>query len=205
MSSSNRHATRLIVLGAVHQFQPVHGYFLRRELLTWHVDEWANLQAGSIYNALRTLKKDGYLREGGTETEGNRPERTTYMITEEGEVEFLRLLRHTVWNVEPFDTTSAMLLISFMYALSREEVISALEHRIQEIDARVTSNGYHIEDVRHSKTTPSYVREIFELSTARLSGEKQWTQTLCERVRDGHYSFSGETHDGPKRRRSANR
>ena len=39
--------TRLVVLGAVHQFQPVHGYFLRRELLTWRVDEWANIQKRS--------------------------------------------------------------------------------------------------------------------------------------------------------------
>ena len=45
--------TRLVVLGAVRQFEPVHGYFLRRELMTWHVDEWANIQPGSIYNALK--------------------------------------------------------------------------------------------------------------------------------------------------------
>ncbi len=77
--------TRLVVLGAVKQFQPVHGYFLRRELMTWHVDEWAHIQPGSIYNALRALEVDGYIAESGTEAEGKRPARTTYRITPAGE------------------------------------------------------------------------------------------------------------------------
>lgn len=184
--------TRLVVLGAVHQFQPVHGYFLRRELLTWHVDEWANIQPGSIYNALRSLEKDGYIEETGTAAEGNRPERTTYRMTQSGEVEFLRLLRRALWNVETFDIKPVMALTSFMYALSRDEVVEALEHRVKEIDAKLASNNYNIEDVRRSPTTPAYVREIFELSSGRLRGEQQWAQQLRERLLAGDYIFAGE-------------
>ncbi len=179
--------------GAVHQFQPVHGYFLRRELLTWHVDEWANIQPGSIYNALRSLKKDGYVEETGTESEGNRPERTTYSITPEGEVEFLRLLRGALWTVGTFDIGPVMALTSFMYALSREEVLAALDHRVREIDAKIASNQYSIEDVHRSTSTPAYVREIFELSISRLRGEQQWVRGLSERMRAGEYTFAGET------------
>ncbi|WP_246078142.1 PadR family transcriptional regulator [Rhodoglobus vestalii] len=73
--------TRLVSLGAVHRFQPVDGYFLRRELMTWHIDEWANIQPGSVYSALRSLKSGGFLAENGTETADNRPERTTYRMT----------------------------------------------------------------------------------------------------------------------------
>lgn len=32
-------------------FQPVHGYDVRRELVAWHAEEWANVAPGSIYNA----------------------------------------------------------------------------------------------------------------------------------------------------------
>ncbi|WP_167140487.1 PadR family transcriptional regulator [Diaminobutyricimonas sp. TR449] len=184
--------TRLVVLGAVHQFQPVHGYFLRRELLTWHVDEWANIQPGSIYNALRSLEKDGYIEEASTEAEGKRPERTTYRMTQAGEVEFLRLLRRALWNVETFDIKPVMALTSFMYRLRREEVLEALEHRVKEIDAKLASNNYNIEDVRRSPTTPAYVREIFELSSGRLRGEQQWAQQLHDRLLDGDYVFAGE-------------
>ena len=34
-------ATRLLVLGVVRIFQPVHGYFVRRELLSWRAESWA--------------------------------------------------------------------------------------------------------------------------------------------------------------------
>ncbi|QEE62127.1 PadR family transcriptional regulator [Salinibacterium sp. dk2585] len=184
--------TRLVILGAVRQFQPVHGYFLRRELLSWHVDEWANIQPGSIYNALRSLEKDGYVQEDGTTSEGRRPERTTYRVTPEGETEFLRMLRHALWNVETFDVKPAMALTSFMYALRRQEVMEALEHRIKEIDARISSNNYNVEDVRNSPSTPAYVREIFELSSARLRSEQTWSRDLLGRLQDGEYTFAGE-------------
>ncbi|QAV70563.1 PadR family transcriptional regulator [Salinibacterium sp. UTAS2018] len=191
--------TRLVVLGAVNQFQPVHGYFLRRELMTWHIDEWANIQPGSIYNALRSLKNDGYLAENGTESAGNRPERTTYSVTEAGEVELLRMLRDTLWTVEVFDTKPVMVLTSFMYALQREEVLAGLEHRVTEIDARIASNTYHIGDVAASASTPAYVREIFELATARLRGEQQWARDVIGRIRAGDYVFAGENGDRPAR------
>ncbi len=184
--------TRLVVLGAVKQFQPVHGYFLRRELMTWHIDEWARIQPGSIYNALRALAVDGYIAESGTESEGRRPARTTYRITPAGEVELQRMLRDNLWNVAPFDTESIMTVASFMFVLSRQEVIAGLEHRLHKSDAIIASNGFHVQDTLRSETTPKYVREIFDLSTARLTAEKEWALTLLQRLRAGEYRFSGE-------------
>lgn len=190
--------TRLVVLGAVRQFQPVHGYFLRRELMTWHVDEWANIQPGSIYNALKSLKQDGYIEEGGTEAAGNRPERTVYKMTALGDVELMRLLRQALWVVEPFDTKPVMALTSFMFLLSRAEIIAALKFRIAEIDAKVASNGFDIEDVARSSTTPAYVREIFELSSLRLGAEQQWARDIYERICAGQYVFAGEEVSTPR-------
>ena len=55
--------TRLLVLGGVRIFEPAHGYLVRRELLSWQVEEWAHVKPGSIYNALRTMTRDGLLLE----------------------------------------------------------------------------------------------------------------------------------------------
>lgn len=184
--------TRLVVLGAVRQFEPVHGYFLRRELMTWHVDEWANIQPGSIYNALKSLKQDGYIQENGTEAAGKRPERTIYQTTPLGVVELMRLLRQTLWTVETFDTKPVMALTSFMFLLSRAEVVAALKVRIAEIDAKVASNGFDIGDVARSTTTPAYVREIFELSSLRLRAEQEWARGLYDRILAGAYTFADE-------------
>jgi DNA-binding PadR family transcriptional regulator len=188
--------TRLVVLGAVRQFEPVHGYFLRRELMTWHVDEWANIQPGSIYNALKSLKQDGYIQENGTEAAGKRPERTIYQTTPNGVVELMRLLRQTLWTVETFDTKPVMALTSFMFLLSRAEVVAALKVRIAEIDAKVASNGFDIGDVAKSTTTPAYVREIFELSSLRLRAEQEWARGLYDRILGGAYVFADEVAAG---------
>ena len=48
-------ATRLLVLGAIRTMQPVHGYRIRRELLSWCIEETTNVKPGSIYGAIRTL------------------------------------------------------------------------------------------------------------------------------------------------------
>jgi len=184
--------TRLIVLGAVYQFQPVHGYFLRRELSTWHVDEWANTRPGSIYNALKSLSRDEYITASDPETQGNYPARTKYSISSIGKVELLRMLRSTLWSDEAFDTKAVMALTSFMFVLSRPEVITGLEHRISKIDAIVTANDFHIEDTLRSDTTPKYVQELFKLSTSRLRAEQQWAQQLLQLLQRGEYQFADE-------------
>jgi len=48
-------ATRMLLLGAVAMFEPVNGYQIRRELVSWQVDRWAHGKPGSIYNGLGTL------------------------------------------------------------------------------------------------------------------------------------------------------
>ncbi|MGH7750146.1 MAG: PadR family transcriptional regulator, partial [Candidatus Dormibacteria bacterium] len=50
-------------------------------LLTWRADEWANVNPGSIYHALKTLTRDGFLRIAETGRQGARPERTAYELT----------------------------------------------------------------------------------------------------------------------------
>src|SRR3954462_485143 len=56
-------ATRLLVLGAIRIMQPVHGYEVRRELVSWRLEETTNVRPGSIYGAMRTLEKEA--RQGG--------------------------------------------------------------------------------------------------------------------------------------------
>ena len=73
-------ATRLLVLGVVRMYGQAHGYQVRRELLNWAADQWASVQPGSIYHALKKLAKDGLLFEVGVE-EGAGPDRMSYRLT----------------------------------------------------------------------------------------------------------------------------
>ncbi|GAB3424154.1 PadR family transcriptional regulator [Flindersiella endophytica] len=91
--------TRLLVLGAVKLAQPVHGYDVRRELLTWGVADWANVQPGSIYHHLRTLERDRMLEVVAVDRVGARPARTSYRLTDDGDTAFGVLLREAFWKV----------------------------------------------------------------------------------------------------------
>lgn len=53
--------TRLLVLGATRQEQPATGYAIMRELIGWGVQDWASVNPGSIYGALRGLDKEGLI------------------------------------------------------------------------------------------------------------------------------------------------
>jgi DNA-binding PadR family transcriptional regulator len=191
--------TRLVVLGAVRVFQPVHGYFLRRELMSWQVDEWANINPGSIYNALRALTRDGFLEEVDTGSSEGRAARTTYQLTPEGETEFLTLLSAALREVESFDPQPIMASLSFMRALSRQEAIDAFEHRISEIDAKVVASANAMEQMQERPTPPDFVREMFDLTVGRLRGEQDWARGLVKRLRDGEYAFSDDVEIDPPR------
>jgi hypothetical protein len=109
------------------------------------------------------------------------------------------MLRDNLWNVTAFDTQAIMTVASFMFILSRQEVIAGLEHRLVKADAIIATNGYNVQDTLVSDTTPKYVREIFDLSTARLVAEKEWATRLIERLRAGDYVFTGEELPEPAR------
>ena len=178
------------MLGCVKIFQPVHGYDVRRELVSWHVEDWASLAPGSIYNALKTLTKEGMLEVVGTKQVGGRPERTTYRITKHGDQELSELLRDTLWTVRPL-VDPLVAAISLMGFIKRDELISALEARAASIEGTVKHGEYAIEAVS-SEDTPAHVREMIRLINARTSSELAWSKAFIARLRAGDYRTLGE-------------
>lgn len=190
--------TRLLVLGAVRIFQPTHGYFVRRELTSWQVAEWAHLNPGSIYNALRALTKDGMLAEEQSEqpeqpTPGSR---TRYRLTVDGEQEFQRLVREGLWELHPYEPGWLLAGMSFWWALSREEVLAALEARAALLTARISGTGFAAAGMPNTGAgTPDHIVEHFWAHEAQLRGELDWVRAVTERIRDGAYGFAGEDPD----------
>ena len=173
----------MMILGVVQWMQPVHGYDVRRELLSWSADKWANVQPGSIYHALRKLSEEGLLREVATEQVGTRPARTTYEITDKGRAEFRSLLRSSWWEVastpDPF-----MAAFSFLPFLSREEAAAALRNRALQLQAGVKQLAAAMgSDWVADK--PVYVSWMWELTMARAEAEIAWCEQIAQRIEAG--------------------
>ena len=173
----------MMILGLVKWMQPVHGYDVRRELLSWQADKWANVHPGSIYHALRKLSEEGLLRTVATEQLGARPARTTYELTAKGAEEFESLLRTHWWNLEathdPF-----MAAFSFLPALPRAEAAAALRNRARQLEAGVAQLRAAL-DSEWMRTKPTFVGWMWELGVERAETEIRWCGRIAERIEDG--------------------
>src|ERR1051326_9017822 len=180
----------MMILGLVSWRQPVHGYDVRRELLSWNADEWANVAPGSIYHALRKLAQEGLLEEVATEQVGARPARTTYRTTPKGDAEFQELLRKYWWEFQPaVDPFQAAL--GFLPALPREEAAAALRIRARML--RTAAQGMKAslgsEGMRTSK--PVHVGWMFERVILLLEAEIPWCERVADLVEAGEDYFPG--------------
>jgi DNA-binding PadR family transcriptional regulator len=177
--------TRLLLLGAVRIFQPVHGYLLRRELLSWQVEEWAHVKPGSIYSGLRTLANLGLLDEVPGDP-------VSYRLTPDGEVEFRRLLVTALREPEPGDASRLLGGLCFMTALSRADVREALRARGLVLEAMTSSAAATVRSVEESRLAPASTVELSRVVGHWLEGERTWVQELCARLDAGHYRFAGD-------------
>jgi len=174
----------MMILGLVRLMQPVHGYDVRRELLSWGADQWANVAPGSIYHALRKLTDEGMLTEVSTEQVGARPARTTYRTTPKGDAEFEELLRKYWWEyaqpVDPFQAAAA-----YLPALPPAEAAAALRNRARML--RTSADGMRAamdsEWMRGSK--PVHVAWLFERVIMLLEAEIPWCERIAERIEAG--------------------
>ncbi len=173
-----------MILGLVKWLQPVHGYDVRRELMSWDVDEWTSIQPGSIYHALRKMTEEGLLEEVSTEQVGARPARTTYRLTPVGDEEFEDLLRKYWWDYkQPIDPFAAA--FAFLPALPRREAVAALRNRVRLLQA--VNEGFRsaLDSDWMRKSKPAHVSWMFELSIARNEAEMAWCERIADRVESG--------------------
>lgn len=187
--------TRMMILGLVSGMQPVHGYDVRRELLSWRADEWANIHPGSIYHALKRLAAEGLLREVATERVRSRPARTTYEITPKGRDEFETLLRRYWWEpgqgTDPFRAA-----LAFLPSLPPGEAAAALRNRSQVLRGAVELFRSAIESGWAGQAKPVHVTWQFERNMVLAAAEADWCDRIAGFVEGGASYRAGNVPDG---------
>ena len=191
-------AIRLLVLGAVRLRKRAHGYQIRNDLEFWGAHEWSNAKPGSIYHALKQLAKQGLLlaHDVAPSTAGG-PPRTEYELTDEGEAEFQRMLRHALTAIDekPDVLTSG---IGFLVDLERAEAIALLKQRVAALEA------WRDEVDEHWTPPPrtggaaggqdewDYIGEIMRLWVSTAESGLAWARALIGRLESGAYVMADE-------------
>ena len=76
-------AVAVLILALLNE-QPMHPYQVHQNLVERGDTRLVRVNAGAVYHGIERLEKEGLVEAAGTERSGNRPERTTYRITDAG-------------------------------------------------------------------------------------------------------------------------
>jgi len=180
--------TRLLVLGGVRRFGRAHGYEVRRELISWGSDEWAHVNPGSIYHALKQLAKEGLLRAHDVEESDVGPPHTDYEITEAGRAEFLRLLRYALATVDVRHPEMLTAGLGFLTELTRGEALQLLRERLDGLAEWHASVTPHLA----IQDAGDHLRELLNWWIHSADSAAMWTRGLIERLEAGAYTMAGD-------------
>ncbi len=79
---------KMVVLGALENLGRCSGYDIIHELNKKKIDRWTDIKKGSIYHALRQLKKEEAISEVEQIRVGRYPHKTIFQITAKGKEVF---------------------------------------------------------------------------------------------------------------------
>lgn len=174
---SNVSSIRLFILSSFADLGPTHGHRIRTEAEAKRVSLWTDISVGAVYGAINRLAAEGLLREVRRETEGNRPPRILYEITDAGRSTLAALQRETletIWfKYDPFD-----LALTSADATGRMALRETIANRIEMLKAMIEERGVIIAEALKC------INEVDEWalrhSTYRLDGEVRYLLDLLE-------------------------
>ena len=182
-------STRMLLLGAVQLFEPVNGYQIRRELVSWRVDEWAHINPGSIYSGLETLARGGHLERHAL-VDGTRTV-SVYTTTDAGRAEFQRLFGDAVRTHDRGSARGFTTALSLQPLVSRQVFLGLLRERLVAVDAAL-AEARSLGSSAAAEQLPPHLPSLIGLWAAQGETERAWLVELIATVEGGGGSFLGE-------------
>jgi DNA-binding PadR family transcriptional regulator len=121
--------TRLMALGILASSGPSHGHHIRRVAELTDVSEWGGVSVGALYRELRAMEREGLVAAARTEKVGNRPERTVYAITDEGQLELVTLREQAIKPLFSSHDPLGVALLFASHGMDREDLRRTLRAR----------------------------------------------------------------------------
>jgi DNA-binding PadR family transcriptional regulator len=172
---------------------PTHPYEMYQTLLQRSEERIVKVRPGSLYHAVDRLAGQGLVRSLGTQREGNRPERTTYEITEHGVLALsgrvADILATPVNEYPEFP-----LALGQAHHLPSETVVQLLRHRVALLRADLGVMESRIRDIEAKKLPRKYWIDT-QYIKALSEVEVTWLENLINELESGVLSWSEQKPD----------
>jgi DNA-binding PadR family transcriptional regulator len=116
--------------------RPMHGYEMFQTLVGRHSDRILKVRPGSLYHVVNRLAEEKLIRQTGTARNGNRPERTTYELTDAGADTLTARLRELVAN-PPHEFEKFAVALAEIHHLDLAAAVHAVQRRIAALERNV--------------------------------------------------------------------
>lgn len=179
--------TRLLLLGAVGLFEPVNGYQIRRELLSWQVERWAHVNPGSIYHGLTRLTTDGLLRRHNL-PDGAR-EVAVYELTTAGRAELDRLIEQSITTVDIFDRRDLHAAFGLLPMVDASSAVGWLNSRLAALQ-EIVDEFPAATDPANNPAVPPHALRSTELWAIEARAELTWLTDVLHDLESGELSFA---------------
>ncbi|WP_431278492.1 PadR family transcriptional regulator [Leifsonia poae] len=172
--------------------RPMHPYEMYQTLVQRSEDRMVKVRPGSLYHTVDRLAGQELVRATGTEREGNRPERTTYEITERGSLALSE--RVTEILATPINEYPEFpVALGESHNLPVETVIQLLRNRISLLSADLALIEAGVRDLEAKKLPRKYWINV-QYSRALREVEVTWLESLIDDLESGELSWSEEKH-----------
>lgn len=165
----------------------MHPYEMIRLMRHRHDDRIVTITNGTMYHTVARLQQQGLLAEVGVDREGNRPERTTYALTDAGNAAVVEWVRRELPAIER--PAQFRIALAESHNLPREEAIALLTTRRESLER---SRDLHRDgrDKALEKGVPDvYLIEV-EREGVLLDAELAWLDGLLHRIARPDYPWN---------------
>jgi DNA-binding PadR family transcriptional regulator len=163
--------------------RPMHPYEMFQTFVARAEDRIVKVRPGSLYHTVERLDRDGLVRATGTEREGNRPERTTYEITDAGHDRMLERITEMLaeWK---YEYPEFPLALAEAHNLPRDTVIRLLQKRVLMLRGQLELVGRAVDQVEDKNLDRKYWVEASYLRVL-TQAETDWIESLIDELKNG--------------------
>ncbi|GAA1954821.1 PadR family transcriptional regulator [Microbacterium deminutum] len=164
----------------------MHPYEMMRLMRARRDDRLVAITNGTMYHTVGRLERAGLLAEVGVDREGNRPERTTYTVTDAGYSAVIEWVRRELPRVD--HPAEFRIALAEAHNLARDEVVSLLRTRR---DARASVKSEIATGLRTAaaKGVPTQYLLELEREESLLAADLEWLDRLIRRLEDEEFPW----------------